>query len=153
MASKVAEICEKEINPIIEELGYDVLEVEYAKKADGMNLSFIIDSPKGILIEDCEKVHRAIEGRLDEINPTMDATYILNVCSPGLDRPIKNQKDYLRNKNKQVEVGLFAPQDGKKKFQGTLTNFTDEIVEISQNGELLTFDRKKVSQVVPIIEF
>lgn len=153
MAGKVETICKEKICPIIEELGYEVIEVEYAKKVDGMNLSFYIDGPNGILIEDCEKVHRAIEDILDEVNPTDDASYILNVCSPGIDRPIKNQKDFERNKNKEVEVKLFAPIDGKKVYQGRLTEFNDEIVTILCNNNPISFNRTKVAQITPVIEF
>lgn len=153
MAGKVVDICEEKICPIIEKLGYEVLEVEYAKKVDGMNLSFIIDSENGILIEDCEKVHRAIEEPLDEVNPTEDAPYILNVCSPGLDRPVKNYKDFLRNKGKKVEVKLFAPLNSKKSYQGELINFTEETVTISINGENVEIERSKVAIISPVIEF
>ena len=153
MAGKVETICKEKICPIIEELGYEVIEVEYAKKVDGMNLSFYIDGPNGILIEDCEKVHRAIEDILDEVNPTDDASYILNVCSPGINRPIKNQKDFERNKNKEVEVKLFAPIDGKKVYQGRLTEFNDEIVTILCNNNPISFNRTKVAQITPVIEF
>ena len=153
MAGKVETICKEKICPIIEELGYEVIEVEYAKKVDGMNLSFYIDGPNGILIEDCEKVHRAIEDILDEVNPTDDASYILNVCSPGIDRPIKNQKDFERNKNKEVEVKLFAPIDGKKVYQGRLTEFNNEIVTILCNNNPISFNRTKVAQITPVIEF
>lgn len=151
MAGKVETICEEKINPIIEQLGYEVLEVEYAKKQDGMNLSFYIDGPNGIFIEDCEKVHRAIEDLLDEVNPTDDAPYILNVCSPGIDRPIKNQRDFERNKNKQVEVKLFAPLNGKKVYTGELVDFNEQTVSIIENKTTLSFDRKKVANIVPVI--
>ena len=151
MAGKVETICEEKINPIIEQLGYEVLEVEYIKKQDGMNLSFYIDGPNGIFIEDCEKVHRAIEDLLDEINPTDDTPYILNVCSPGIDRPIKNVRDFERNKNKQVEVKLFAPLDGKKIYKGELVDFNDQTVTIVENKKTLNIDRKKIAIIVPVI--
>ena len=151
MAGKVETICEEKINPIIEQLGYEVLEVEYAKKQDGMNLSFYIDGPNGIFIEDCEKVHRAIEDVLDEVNPTDDAPYILNVCSPGIDRPIKTTRDFERNKNKEVEVKLFAPLNGKKLYKGELIDFNEETVTIIENKNTLSFDRKKIAIIVPVI--
>ena len=108
MASKVIDRCNEHIVPIIEKLGYDVLEVEYSKKVDGMNLTFYIDKPQGITIEDCETVNNAITDVLDEINVSDDAPYILNVSSAGLDRPIKNYKDFLRNEGKQVQIKLYV---------------------------------------------
>lgn len=155
MASKVVERCNTHIVPIIEKLGYDVLEVEYAKKVDGMNLTFYIDKmPNGITLEDCEKVNNAITDVLDEINVTDDAHYILNVSSAGLDRPIKNQKDFIRNKGKKVEIKLYKPIDNKKSFVGNLENFDDKYYTIiTENGEKLVFEKEKVAICSPVIEF
>ena len=99
--AKTIEIVKEKICPIISELGYEVVDVEYSKKVDGMNLTFYIDSPNGITLDDCERVHKAIDGPLDELDPTGDATYILNVSSCGLDRPIKTDSDLKR---KEVQV-------------------------------------------------
>ena len=117
MAGKVKAICEEKIVPAIEELGYEVVEVEYVKKSDGMNLTFYIDNENGIQIEDCEKVSKSIDDLLEAVNPTDDQPYILSVSSPGIDRPIKTDKDFKRNVGKEIEVTLFAKIDGKKKFQ------------------------------------
>ena len=153
MAGKVVQICQEKINPIIEKMGYEVVEVEYAKKSDGMNLTFYIDNDKGITIEDCEKVNEVVEPLLDEINPTNDATYILNVSSPGIDRPVKTQRDFLRNKDKLVEVTLYSAQNGKKKYKGLLKNFNENLVEIDVDGTMMSFEHKNVAQISPVIEF
>ena len=81
--AKVLDIVEEKINPIIEKLGYEVVEVEYGKKVDGMNMTFYIDKKGGITLDDCEIVHKAIDAPLDEINPTGDEKYILNISSCG----------------------------------------------------------------------
>ena len=153
MASKVVQICEQKINPIITELGYEVVEVEYAKMSNGMNLTFFIDSPNGITIDDCEKVNDAITDVLDEINPTNDESYTLNVSSPGLDRPIKNYNDFLRNKGKLVEISLYTQVDKKKNYQGLLEDFTDGNVCLIIDNKPKTFERKNVSKISPVIEF
>ena len=153
MASKVVQICEEKICPVIENLGYEVVEVEYAKKADGMNLTFYIDTPNGITIEDCEKVNNAINDLLDEVNPTNDEHYILNVSSPGIDRPIKTYNDFLRNKDKLVEVTLYSKKDGSKLYSGKLKNFTETNVEIETEKGLISFEQKEVAQISPVIEF
>ena len=95
--AKVKEICEKEIAPIIQNMGYELLEVTYQKYADGMNLVFTIDSDNGITIDDCEKVTKAIDPILDELNPTKDQPYILSVRSTGIDRQITTDIDIKRN--------------------------------------------------------
>ena len=154
MASKVIDRCQEHIVPIIENLGYDVLEVEYAKKVDGMNLTFYIDKPEGIKIEDCEIVNNAITDVLDEINVSDDAPYILNVSSAGLDRPIKNEKDFFRNKDKQVEVKLYVPINKQKVFIGTLVDFNDkEYVIKMADGQKMAFERDKVAICSPVIDF
>ena len=153
MASKVVQICQEKICPVIEDLGYEVVEVEYAKKVDGMNLTFYIDNDQGINIEDCEKVNNAITDLLDEVNPTNDETYILNVSSPGLYRPIKTQRDFLRNQNKLVEVALYAQKNGAKKHQGNLKNLTTTTVQIEVNNKVMEFELKDVAQISPVIKF
>ena len=154
MASKVVDRCNQHIVPIIENLGYDVLEVEYAKKVDGMNLTFFIDKPQGITIDDCETVNNAITDVLDEINVSDDAPYILNVSSAGLDRPIKNEKDFKRNYGKQVEIKLYVPQNGQKLFVGALIGFTESTYTIKlDGGEELTFESNKVAVCSPVLDF
>ncbi len=153
MASKVEMLCEENIVPLIEKLGYDVIEVEYAKKVDGMNLTFVIDKENGVNLDDCEKVHKLVDEKLDELNPTNDSPYILNVSSAGIDRPIKNYKDFLRNKGKQVELKLFTPVDGNKNFVGELKDFTDSSIVIVVDKQEKVFNRDKVAQVNPVIKF
>ena len=153
MAGKVEQICFRNIVPLIEQMGYEVVEVEYAKKADGKNLTFTIDSPNGVTLEDCEKVHRMVSDKLDELDPTGDESYILNVSSVGIDRPIKTRRDFERNEGHEVELKLYAQQDGKKLFVGTLKDFNDEEVVLVIDGEEKSFKRDKVASITPVIKF
>ena len=154
MASKAIEKCNQSVVPIIEKMGYDVLEVEYAKKVDGMNLTFFIDKPEGITLDECEQVNKAITDLLDEINVSDDAPYILNVSSAGLDRPIKNQKDFNRNKGKQVEIKLYVPYNKQKLYTGALIGFDEKGYTIKNDkGEELFFEKDKVALCSPVIEF
>ena len=149
---KVKDVCFQKLEPVIQDLGYELVEVFYGKQADGMNLIFYIDSPNGISIDDCEKVHRTIDPILDEINPTNDAHYILSVSSLGLDRPIKTERDFKRNMGKEIEITLFSKQDGKKVFVGNLIEYDEKTVTI-ENNEKLTFDKAKIAHIVPVIKF
>lgn len=153
MAGKVVEIVEEHINPIIENLGYEVVEVEFAKKVDGMNLCFYIDSSNGITIDDCEKVHKLIDAPLDELNPTGDMPYILSVSSCGLDRPIKTDKDLKRNLNKVVDVKLYAPLNKKKAFTGILKDFNEENIVITENELDINLPRKMIGNISLHLEF
>lgn len=153
MAGKVKTIVSEKVVPVIEQLGYEVVDVEYGKQSDGMNLTFYIDNDEGINIEDCEKVSKVIDPILDELNPTDDVPYILNVSSPGIDRPLKTERDFARNINKEIEVTLFSKMDGKKVFKGTLISYDKEQLILEQNNQNITFSREKIAHIVPIIKF
>ena len=153
MASKVKSICEEKVVPVIEQLGYEVVEVEYLKKSDGMNLTFYIDNDNGIVIEDCEKVSKAIDDLLEEIDPTEGVAYILNVSSPGIDRPLKTNRDFERNMQKEICITLFSKLDGKKKFEGILVDYNNEMVAIEKTGQKTEIKRELIAHIVPIIKF
>ncbi len=154
MAGVVEKMCQEALTSKIEAMGYEVVEIEYSKKVDGMNLTFVIDCNNHLItLDDCEKVHRFLDEELDKLNPTNDAPYILNVESVGLDRPIKTEKDFLRNKNKEVEIRLYAPFNNKKIYQGNLLEFDDDKVVIESLGQKIVFDKNAVSLITPIIKF
>ncbi len=153
MASKVVSLCNEKICPLIEKLGYEVVEVEYQKKVDGMNLTFYIDKENGVTVEDCEKVNDAIFDALDELDPTQGEPYLLNISSPGLDRPIKNYKDFLRNKDKKVKVTLYKQNDGIKNYIGLLKDYTETDVTIAVDDKLIILKHSEIAQISPVIEF
>lgn len=140
--------------PIIEKLGYELVDIELSKKYGQDNLSFFIASNNGINFDDCEKVHRELDVALDELNPSKDAPYILNVSSPGLDRPFKTQRDYARNINKKVEVKLYAPLKGKKLYDGVLLEKAEHALTIKlDKGEVLKLEMSRVAKVTPFVSF
>lgn len=153
MAGKVKTICEEKVVPVIEKMGYEVVEIDYSKKVDGMNLIFYIDSDNGVNISDCEKITRAIDPILDELDPTDNKPYILSVSSPGIDRPLKNERDFKRNEGKEIEITLFSKLDGKKVFKGVLKAWTDAEVTIFDGKADLTLARNLIAHIVPIIKF
>ena len=153
--SKISENVEQFITPIIDELGLniEVVEVEFAKKYNGDNLTIFIDKPGGVTIEDCEKVHSAIDEPLDELNPTQDKPYTLNVSSPGIDRPIVTDKDYARNIGEELEIKLFEPIMKKRTLIGTLVAFNKDSIILEINNENLEIERKKISKATKFINF
>ena len=153
MKQSVSQKVEEFLEPIVNGLGYELVEVEYAKKQNGMNLTVLIDSKDGISLSDCEKVHKAIDEPLDELDPTNNAPYTLNVSSCGLDRPFKTDKDYERNKGEMIEVSLYSKQDGKKCFVGELKDFSPEFVTILSENKDLQIERKNISKVIKYISF
>lgn len=151
--SKISEkVCEF-ITPIVEGLGIEVVDVEFAKKYNGDNLTIFIDKPGGVTIDDCEKVHNAINEPLDELNPTDDKPYTLNVSSPGIDRAIVTDKDYARNIGEELEVKLFEPINKKRILNGTLIAFNKDSVILEINNENLEIERNKISKATKFINF
>lgn len=151
--AKVSDISEAKVRPLIEEMGYELLEVEYKKEFDGMSLIFTIDSENGVTIDDCEKVNKAIDPVIDELNPTNDEPYTLVVSSPGLDRQLKTDRDLKRTIGKEVTLTLFSKIDGKKSFEGELLSFDEKTVTIRTGDGEKVFDRDKIAGLKLVIKF
>lgn len=150
----VKEEAEKLALPFAEELGLEIVEVEYAKKHNGMNLTFFIDKEGGVTIDDCERLHRAIDEPLDRLDPTDGASYILNVSSLGIDRPLKTERDFKRNTGKEIEVGFYAPVNGKKRIAGVLERYDEDGFCIrTEMGEEIAVKYSAAASVKPVIKF
>lgn len=153
--SKISEQVEEFITPIVDSLNLniDIVEVEFAKKHNGDNLTVFIDKPNGVTIEDCEAVHSAIDEPLDELDPTGGKPYTLNVSSPGIDRPIVSDKDYARNIGEELEVNLYEPIMKKRTLVGTLIAFNKDSIILEIKNENLEIERKKISKATKFINF
>ena len=151
--SKIAETVTQLVTPIVEELGCEIVEVEFAKKHDGDNLTIYIDKIGGVTLEDCEAVHRAVDAPLDECDPTCGKPYTLNISSPGVDRPIVTDKDYNRNLGEELEVKLFQAIEKKKVFVGTLLRFNENEITLEINGKQQNIERKMISKATKYINF
>ena len=127
IADTVAEL----LAPTVTGLGYCLWDVEYVKEGADWNLTVTIDHPDGITIEDCERVHRAIDPVLDEADPIEDA-YILNVSSPGIERVLRTDAHLEAAVGVRVEVRLFAAINGQKALRGTLTAVGDESITLDE---------------------
>ena len=154
MAKKsVSDLVTEMATPIVENLGYELVEVKYQKSHSGMDLTLYIYSPNGISLDDCEKVSKALDEPLDELNPTNNEAYTLNVSSLGLDRPIKSKRDADRNIGVKVDVKLFAQRDGKKVWTGEIVSATDDSLTIKTPEEEKTFKFEEIALASPVIEF
>lgn len=150
----VSEQVMKMAKPIVENLGYELVEVKYGKGHSGMEMTLYIYSKQGITLNDCEKVSKAIDEPLDELNPTNDVSYSLNVSSLGIDRPIKSADDARRNLENKIEVKLYAPKDGKKIWTGILTEYTQDTFTIKiKENDFKTFRFDEIAIASPVIEF
>lgn len=138
---------EELISPIIEENGFELVDIEFVKEGQNWFLRIYADKNGGISIDDCETISRAVEKKLDESDP-IEQAYILEVSSPGLDRPLKKDSDFEKYKGEIVDIKLYKPFNGKKAFQGELLGLSDgKIVIKDENEDEISFDRKDVGAV------
>ncbi len=138
---------EKLILPILESRGFELVDVEFVKEGGTWYLRAYIDKPGGINVNDCEDVSRAFEAELDR-EDFISESYVLEVSSPGLGRPLKKEKDYVRNKGKRVEIHLFRPLQHEKNWEGTLTLWDDASVTITTDEQqLVTFEKSDIALI------
>lgn len=138
---------EELLTPIVEAQGFELVDVEYVKEAGTWYLRGYIDKPGGITVNDCEAVSRIFSDKLDEEDFIEDA-YIMEISSPGLDRPLKKEKDFVRSVGKLVEIRTYRPIEKQKEFCGTLTAYDSNSVTIQEeDGKERVFDKKDIALI------
>lgn len=139
--------------PILEEKGYEMVDVEYVKEGSNWYLRAYVDKPGGITINDLESVSRQLSDLLDEEDFISDA-YILEVSSPGLGRPLKKDRDFDRSIGEEVEVHLYRSLNGNKQYVGLLKSYDKDTITIEdEDGSEINLDRVNVSLVKLTIDF
>ena len=148
----IADIVRELAEPIAEELGIWVWDVEFVKEGARRVLRITVDSENGITIEDCEKMHRAIDPVLDEADPIAEQ-YYLEVSSPGIERELKNDIHIEACEGWDVEVKLYAPKDGSKMFRGVLLPLGENgEIQIQAGDSALSFERSAVAKISTYFE-
>ncbi|MBO5845766.1 MAG: ribosome maturation factor RimP [Clostridia bacterium] len=149
----IAEVVAGLAAPLAEEFGYFLWDVEYVKEGGRKILRITIDSEEGINIDDCEKMHRALDPVLDEADPIEEA-YYLEVSSPGIERELRTDMHIDACEGWNVEVRLYAPVDGSKVFRGKLLTLGENgSVRIDANGKTREFQRETVAKIQTYFEF
>lgn len=144
---------EEYLLPLTEECRFDLVDVEYVKEAGNWYLRAYIDKEGGITVDDCELVSRRLGDWLDEADFIEDS-YILEVSSPGLGRPLKKDKDFERSIGKDVEIKLYKPMNKQKDYTGTLVAYDKETVTISgEDGSELLFCRPEIALIRLAFDF
>lgn len=116
---RIVESVTKLASPLAEELGYELVEVEYRKEGPDWVLRCSIDCETGVGINECQRFSEALESLLDSTDP-IPGSYLLEISTPGPERPLKKEADFIRFAGKSAEIKLMQPLDGKKKFSGIL---------------------------------
>lgn len=140
--SKVIEVVEQIVEPIVNDLNLELVDIEYVKEGKSWFLRVFIDKDQGIDIEECGMVSEKLSEKLDELDP-IPYNYFLEVSSPGAERPLKKQKDYEKAIGKNVHIKTYEPIDGEKTFEGVLTNYTGDTVTV----EVKIKTRKKTIEI------
>ena len=149
MKKSVKETVREAIAPTVEELGYVIWDITYTKIGADYHLEITIDNEEGIGIEDCERVHRAIDPILDEADP-IEGFYYLEVSSPGIERELKYDWHIDACIGMAVEAKLFAPKDGRKTVVGELTAHEDGSVTIKERDAEIILARSEISKLATI---
>lgn len=139
--------------PIVEEYGFELVDLEYVKEGGTWYLRTYIDKEGGISIDDCEKVSRRLSDILDE-KDYIDDTYIMEVSSPGLGRPLKKEKDFKRSLGKEVDIRTYRMIDKQKEFNGILKDYDKDTVTIELDDETLkTFEKGDIALIRLAFDF
>ena len=129
------------------------MDIEYVKEGQNNYLRAYIDKPGGITVDDCEVVSRAFSDKLDE-KDFIAESYILEVSSPGLGRPLKKEKDYVRSMGKEIEIRTYRAINREKEFYGILSAYDESTVTIeTENGEKMTFEKPDIALIRLAFDF
>lgn len=138
------------LQPIAREVGVELVDAEWNMRESALTL--FIDAEGGIDLDLCEKFHRAVDGPLDELDPTFGKAYTLNCSSLGLDRPFKTAADFEKHLGEKIELHFYAPFEGKKYHEGELVSFDGENIVVRQKGKECSYPFAKTSKVCLCIE-
>ena len=152
MANKT-EILAMEIgDKVAENLGFSVVDAQYKKEDGRQILRIFIDKEGGVGIDDCEAFSRAFEEEIDKDDP-IETEYLLEVSSPGVERKLKTEREFLHYVGTKVDVKLFSQLNGKKEFTGTITSYNDGEIAFDCDGESLKINTKDAAYIKLHFEF
>ena len=136
---------------ILQGTDMELVDVEFVRERDWY-LRVYLDKAGGIEIDDCQMVSEKLEAMLDAKDPIRES-YYLEVSSPGLDRPLKKDKDFIRHRGSEVEVAFFAPKNCKKQLVGVLEEHTPDTVTLLVGEEKVVLEREEISLIRLYLEF
>ena len=154
MKFKSVEEILKGVLPIAQEMQIEIVEIE-PKISKKPSITFYIDKDMegGVDLNTLEAFHNAIDPVLDELDISFGAAYTLNVSSPGLDRPFKTPRDFLKNISKEVEIKLFAPLKGEKYLEGILKEYSENYIILEIKGEEIKLAHNMIAKINQAIKF
>lgn len=153
MSGQVTKVVEKIVSPILNAEGYELVDIEYTKEGANWFLRIFIDcEQKPVDLNDCSHFSELISEQLDKSDPIQTA-YMLEVSSPGAERPLKSEQDLQKAVGSHVHLTLYAPIEGSKEFQGELIEVTSQHLEIKLAKSTIAIPRDKVAKARLAIVF
>ncbi len=144
---------EELITPILDRMNFELVDVEYVKEGGTWYLRAYIDKEGGITVNDCEAVAREMNEILDREDFVEDS-YVFEVSSPGLGRPLKKEKDYIRSMGKEVEIRTYRAINREKEFYGILSAYDENTVTIkTEDGTEMTFEKRDIALIRLAFDF
>ena len=126
--------------------GCELWDVEYVREAGSWYLRLYIDKTEGVDITDCEAISRKVSDLLDEADP-IPASYTFEVCSAGIERPLKRPSDFEKFMGADILLKTYSPRGGRKEFPGVLAGYEDGAVSVTLAGETLRFEKQEIALV------
>jgi len=144
--SDLTRVVEPACEKLARQQNVELVDVELTREGASRYLRIYIDKPDGITLNDCETYHRAVMPLVERVDYDF-----LEVCSPGIDRPLKKQKDFDKHAGDLVEVHLYRPIDKCKRFEGELIGLEGDQVKIMAGETEMSFALKEISLCKPVI--
>ena len=145
--AELTAVVEPKCRRVAEDMGYELVEVALDREPTGRYLRIYIDRPEGITLDDCERFHRAVMPLVENYDYDF-----MEVSSPGIDRPLKTDRDFERNLGTEVEIRLFKAMDGVKELKGILAGYDQESLTVETGGAEKRIPRKAAALVKPLVD-
>ena len=140
------------VAPVVDDLGCELVELQFRREAAGWVLRLVIDHKNGIGIDDCARISREV-AHLLEVEDPIEQAYSLEVSSPGLDRPLKKERDFVRCKGKKAKVVVREPIDGQNQWIGLIEDATQESVTLRVDHGIIEIPFIRMKKARLVIEF
>lgn len=150
--SKITKKVQELVMPILEKHGFDLVDIEFKKEGKSYFLRVYIDKPGGITIDDCQLVSEELSEKLDIVDP-IPFSYYLEVSSPGVDRPLVTDRDFIRNAGRVVDVFLNQPHLNRTKITGELVEKNEKFLVLIVDKEKIDIPVEKVKKVKLAVRF
>jgi len=140
------------VAPYLAEHGIELVEITYKRMQEGMTLRLLVDTPAGVRMDECEALNNFLSETLDREN-VIEEHYLIEVSSPGLDRPMKSDRDFERHLGKDIEVTTYEAIDGRKTHEGRFVGMNKEEIVMERGGVSVVIPRNKIALARQKLEF